>query len=220
VKDFFVNQGVKELEIEKFIRENFPVGDYSKTELQRTPLGMRIIIWTNKPGRIIGRGGKTINEITEALKQRFGLENPQVDVKLVENPDLDAKIMAKQIATAIERGFNYKRIGNLALRRIMEAGAVGAEIVISGKLGGAKAMTAKFREGHLEICGEPRKRLVDEAFEEAETKPGKIGVRVRIMCEYEDVTGRRLKPKELREREEKWLIEEAEKVEKAEEEEI
>ncbi len=189
LKQYFIRQAIKELEIDKFIRENFPMGDYSKIEMQRTPLGIKILIHTNKPGRIIGRSGRNINEMTDAIRQKFGLENPQLDVKIIRNPDLDAKIVAKQIASSIERGFNYKKIGNLTIKRIMDAGAVGAEIVISGKFGTGKGMTSKFIEGYLKHCGQPAKDLVDYGFEEANTRPGKIGIRVKIMRYFMGIDG-------------------------------
>lgn len=189
MKDFFVNQGIREVEIQKFIRTQFPMGDYSKMELQRTPLGIKIVIYTNKPGRIIGRGGKNINDMTDALKGRFGLENPQVDIKSIRNPNLDAKIVAKQITSALEKGYNHKKIGNLTLKRIMDSGAIGAQIKISGKLGGGKGVMSKFIEGYLKHSGQPSKELVDHGFEEADTKPGKIGVQVRIMTDFRDITG-------------------------------
>lgn len=189
LKDFFVKQGIRGVEIEKFIKTRFPMGDYSKMELQRTPLGNKIVIYTNKPGRIIGRGGKNINEMTDALRGKFGLENPQIDIKSIRNPNLDAKIVAKQITSALEKGYNHKKIGNLTLKRIMDAGAIGAQIIISGKLGGGKGVMSKFIEGYLKHSGQPAKELVDYGFEEAKTKPGKIGVRVKIMKEFRDITG-------------------------------
>ena len=189
ISRYFVKQGIKESQIEDFIRKTFPMGDYSRTELQRTPLGIKIIIYTNKPGRIIGRGGKNINDMTEAVKAHFDLENPQIDVKVIEKPDLDPKIVAKQITSALERGYNYKKIGNLSLKRIMDSGALGAEIIIAGKLGGSKGMIGKFTDGHLKHCGHPAKTLVDEGFEEANTRPGKIGVKVKIMKKFMSVTG-------------------------------
>jgi len=205
------------VEIEKFIRDNFPMGDYSKIEIQRTPLGTKILIHTNKPGRIIGRSGRTINEMTDAIKQKFGLENPQLDVKTIRNPDLDAKIVAKQIATSLVKGYNYKKIGNLTMKRIMDAGAVGAEIVISGKMGTRKGITSKFTEGYLKHCGQPAKELVDYGFEEANTRPGKIGIKVKIMKQYMDIDGslREKRTKEAAEVEKKGadLIEEIEKEE-------
>ena len=112
-----------------------------------------------------------------------------MDVKVIEKPDLDAKIVAKQIASALERGYNYKKIGNLALKRIIDAGAIGAEIIISGKLGGGKGLTSKFIEGYLKHCGQPSKELVDHGFEEAQTRPGKIGISVKIMKEFLTVSG-------------------------------
>ena len=189
LKQYFIRHAIKELEIEKFIRENFPMGDYSKIEMQRTPLGIKILIHTNKPGRIIGRSGRNINEMTDAIKGRFGLENPQLDVKIIRDPDLDAKIVAKQIASSIERGFNYKKIGNLTIKRIMEAGAVGAEIIIAGKFGTGKGMTSKFIEGYLKHCGQPAKELVDYGFEEVTMRPGKIGIQVKIMRYFMGIDG-------------------------------
>ncbi|RLI96238.1 MAG: 30S ribosomal protein S3 [Candidatus Aenigmatarchaeota archaeon] len=189
MKDYFVKQSIKSVEIEEFIRQAFPLGDYSKTEIQRTPLGIKVIIHTNKPGRIIGRAGKNINEMTEALKNRFNLENPQLDVKSIDNPNLDAKIVAKQISSALEKGYNYKKIGNLTVKRVMGSGAIGVQIIISGKLGGGKGLTSKFTEGYIKYAGHPVEELVDEGFEEANTRPGKIGVRVRILKEFIDISG-------------------------------
>ncbi|HLD42134.1 MAG TPA: 30S ribosomal protein S3, partial [archaeon] len=153
LKQHFVKQAIKEAELEKFITESFPEGDYSKIVLQRTPLGLKVVIYTNKPGRIIGRGGRNIELINQALKNKFGLENPQIDIKAVENPDLDAKIVAKQIASALERGYNYKKIGNVFLKRIMDAGAIGVEIIIAGKLGGAMSRMGKFIAGYIKHSG-------------------------------------------------------------------
>jgi small subunit ribosomal protein S3 len=189
IKDYFIKQGIKEAEIEEFIRKQFPLGDYSRTELQRTPLGIKIIIYTNKPGRIIGKSGKNINEMTEAVKKRFELDNPQLDVKVIRNPNLDPRIVAKQIASALEKGYNFKKIGNLTIKRVMGSGAIGAEIIISGKLGGGKGITGKFQEGYLKHCGEPVRTLVDYGFEEAQTRPGKIGIKVKIMKRFQDITG-------------------------------
>lgn len=172
---------MRKIQIERFIRKYFPNESYSRIELERTPLGMKIVIYTDRPGRIIGAGGGKINEMTDMLKAKFKLDNPQVDVKSIEKPDMDAKIVAKRITSALERGFNYKKIGNVMLKRVMDAGAVGTEIIIAGKLGGSKGRVGKFTDGYLKHCGQPAKELVDYGFEEANTKPGKIGVKVKIM---------------------------------------
>ena len=119
LNDYFIKQSIREVELEDYIKVNFPAGDYSDILIQRTPLGLKIIIYTNKPGRIIGKGGKNIEKIGDSLKEKFGLENPQIDIKSVRHPDLDPKIVAKQIASALERGYNYKKIGNVFLKRIL-----------------------------------------------------------------------------------------------------
>jgi small subunit ribosomal protein S3 len=144
-------------------------------------MGVKITIYADKPGLIIGRGGSRIDEVTQKLEGKFGFEDPQLDVQEIEKPELNAKIMASEIKNAIERGASYRRVANGVLRSIMERGAVGAEIRISGKLSGARGRTEKFQDGYLKSCGEPAKRLVDEAVEHAKTKPGTIGVKVRIM---------------------------------------
>ncbi len=196
LKKYFVKQGIREVSIGDFISNNFPSADYSKIELQRTPLGIKVLIYTHKPGRVIGRSGSKINKITEQLKNKFELDNPQVDVKSIDNPNLDARIVAKQIKTAMERGYNHKKIGNLSMKRVMEAGALGVEIIISGKLGGSKSRTAKFTYGYLKHCGDTAQKLVDYGFVEALTRPGKIGIKVKIMKNFMDITGEILKKDE------------------------
>jgi len=196
MKKFFVDYSIKKIKIEEFIKKYFPEESYSKIELERTPLGVKIVIYTDKPGRIIGSGGRKINEMTDRLKEEFKLENPQVDVKSIEHPDLDAKIIAKKITSALERGYNYKKIGNIMMKKIMDAGAVGVEIVIAGKLGGSKGRTGKFIQGYMKHCGQPAKELVDYGFEEAETKPGKIGVKVKIMKSVPVIATDKPEPKE------------------------
>jgi small subunit ribosomal protein S3 len=161
------------------------------------------VIYTDRPGRIIGSGGKKINEMTETLKTKFNLENPQIDVKSIGNPDLDARIVAKKITTALESGYNYKKIGNVMLKRIMDAGAIGAEIIISGKLGGSKGRMGKFVSGYLKHCGEPSKEFVDYGFHEANTRPGKIGVKVKIMKEMPKIVEEKTKEKNIKEKSKK-----------------
>ncbi len=200
---YFVNQSIREVSIDQFIRKNFPSTDYSDIELQRTPLGIKVVIYTHKPGRVIGRGGSKINKMSEMLKTRFELDNPQLDVKSIPNPNLDSKTVAKQIKSSLERGYNYKKIGNLSLKKIMESGAIGVEIVISGKLGGSKGRIGKFTGGYLKHCGHSAEELVDYGFEEANTKPGKIGIKVKIMKEFRDITGEIVKKDVLKEESQK-----------------
>ncbi|MBN2042522.1 MAG: 30S ribosomal protein S3 [Candidatus Aenigmarchaeota archaeon] len=213
MKKFFVNYSTRKMQIENFIRKNFPNENYSNIELERTPLGVKIVIYTDRPGRIIGAGGRKINDMTEVLKNEFKLENPQIDVKSIRSADLDSSIVAKKIATALESGYNYKKIGNVMLKRIMNAGAIGCEIVMSGKLGGSKGRMGKFNDGYLKHCGQPAKELVDYGFKEANTRPGKIGIKVKIMMrmpiisedvpQKEDKDKKTVKKKEAKDKTEK-----------------
>jgi len=179
----FVKEAIRGKDLEEFLEEEFDRAGYSHSEIQRTPLSTRITIYAHKPGIVIGMGGKNIENITDILKEKFGLENPQLDVQEVPNPDLDAHIVARYIANAIERGLNYKRVANLTLEKVMSAGAVGVAIRISGKLGGEMGRTEKFSKGYLKYAGEPALTMVDTAYAKAQVKLGTIGIQVRIMKE-------------------------------------
>ena len=179
----FVKQGIRDRDIEEFLADEFARAGYSHSLIQRTPLSIRITVFASKPGLIIGRGGKNIESMTNILKERFGFENPQLDVQEIENPDLDSHIMAKWMASAIERGLNYKRVSNIALERVMGSGAAGVRIRISGKIGGDMGRTEKFSAGYLKYSGEPSESMVDTAYAQANLKLGIVGIQVRIMKE-------------------------------------
>lgn len=179
----FVKQGIRDRDIEEFLASEFARAGYSHSLIQRTPLSIRITIFASKPGLIIGRGGKNIEMMTRVLKERFGFENPQIDVQEVENSDVDSQIIAKWMASAIERGLKYKRVANIALQRVMNSGAAGVRIRVSGKIGGEKGRTEKFSSGYLKYSGEPSESMVDTAYSQANLKLGMVGIQVRIMKE-------------------------------------
>ena len=163
------------------MEKEFTRAGYSHAEIQRTPLAMRITIFAQKPGMIIGRGGKTIDTMTETIKQKFGFENPQLDVQEVENPDLDPHIVSKQIAASLERGLNTKRVVGFTMQRIMESGAVGVAIRIAGKISGEMGRIEKYSTGYLRWAGDPADTDVLTAYANTTVKLGKIGVQVRIL---------------------------------------
>ncbi|MBN2202601.1 MAG: 30S ribosomal protein S3 [Candidatus Aenigmarchaeota archaeon] len=179
----FVKEGIRNKDLEGFLTSEFDRAGYSHSIIQRTPLSIRITIFARRPGLIIGRGGKNIEMITRVLKEKFGFENPQLDVQEIENPDIDAHIIAKWIASSIERGLNFKRVANIALERVMGAGAAGVALRISGKLGGDMGRTEKFNAGYLNYSGDPAETMVDKAYAQANVKLGMIGIQVRIMRE-------------------------------------
>lgn len=171
-----------EFTIREYVINSLGKGKVSRVKIEYAPVGEKIIISTNKPGLIIGRGGEKIDELTQVLKKRFGLENPHIEIDEIRNPEFDSQIMADEIALSLERfgPLRFKVIAYRTLLRIMNAGALGAEIRLSGKLPGARAKTWRFAQGHLKKTGDSAK-VVDRAQSRAQTKPGTVGVKVSIL---------------------------------------
>jgi small subunit ribosomal protein S3 len=181
IKTHFVLKGLQRLGVDEYLDSELKRAGYGGVDIQKTPLGTRFTIYATRPGFVIGRRGKTVRDLTEALKRVFGIDNPQIEVAEVEVPEFDAKIMAERLASSLERGFQYRRAVYGVMRRIMEAGAKGTEITISGKLTSQRARYQKFKDGVITKCGEPVKTYVKEATAPAFLKPGVMGVRVVIM---------------------------------------
>ncbi|MGB9978363.1 30S ribosomal protein S3 [Methanobacterium sp.] len=177
----FVTEGLKRTRIDEYLESELERAGYGGMEVQITPLGTMVVVYAERPGMVIGRGGKTVRNITQTLKSNYGLENPQVEVKEVDVPELNPKIMAHKIAAMLQRGMHFRRVAYTALRRIMGAGAQGVEVTISGKIRGARSATAKFNDGYLKKCGEPSTRFVRKGFATVQLKPGVLGIYVRIM---------------------------------------
>jgi small subunit ribosomal protein S3 len=150
-------------------------------EIRKTPIGTRITIFAEKPGFVIGRKGRMVKELTETIASEYGIENPQIEVKQIENPDLDPEVVAQKIASSLERGMHFRRVAHSAVRRVMGAGAKGVVVIISGKLTGERSRTEKFMDGYMKHCGEPSEVLVKKAHKLAKLKLGIIGVTVKIM---------------------------------------
>ena len=178
----FVGDAKTILFIKEYLRKRLRDALISKIEVIKTPLLTRIVIYAAKPGLVIGKKGAKIKEVTEEIKKKFKINNPQIEVIPVENPILDAQVQAERIALSIERGVAWRPLINSTLRRIMAAGAQGAEIIVKGKLGArnAKAQKGRVYAGYMKKVGDPAK-LVDVGFSEAFTKWGIVGVTVRIV---------------------------------------
>ncbi|MDR0913488.1 MAG: 30S ribosomal protein S3 [Methanobrevibacter sp.] len=176
-----VKEGLRRTKIDEYLESKLERAGYGGMDIQVTPLGTMIVVYAEKPGMVIGRGGKTVRGITETLKEDFKLDNPQVDVKEVDVPELNPKIMASKIASMLQRGMHFRRVAYSNIRRIMGAGAQGVEVTISGKIRGSRSAVAKFVEGYIKKCGEPSIRLVKEGFSTVQLKPGVLGIFVRIM---------------------------------------
>lgn len=181
VKKLFVQKGIVKTKIDEYLAREFYRAGYAGVDLLKTPLGIRIVIYAERPAIIIGRRGSMIRQLAQIFERRFGLENPQITVTTVENPYLSARIVAFRLAVALERGYHFRRAAFIALRRIMEAGALGAEIVISGKLTSERARYEKYRAGRIYKTGEQVSFMVERAVAYALLKPGVYGIEVRIV---------------------------------------
>lgn len=178
----FVAQKIKEFQLEEYITQSLKNVGHSHTKMIKTPLGEKIIIYASRPGLIVGRRGQNIKHLTKALKKKFELENPQVEISEVESPNLDANIVAEKIVDALEKfgSEKFKAIGHKIMTDVMNAGALGIELVISGKVPSARAKSWRFYSGYLKKSGDVALG-VKEADAQAQLKTGIIGIKVRIM---------------------------------------
>ena len=179
----FVAEKLKEFQIQEYIGKTLGDVGQSHIKLQKTPLGEKIIIFASRPGLVVGRGGENIRRLTKHLKEDFGLENPQIEISEVENINLDANIVAERIATSLERfgSSKFKGVGHKSIENVMAAGALGVEILISGKIPGSRAKRWRFYKGYLKKCGDISITGIRTAYKTANLKKGVIGIQVRIM---------------------------------------
>jgi small subunit ribosomal protein S3 len=176
----FVEDRIKKLKVKEWMIQEVRNAGFGGVDITRTPLGTQVTLFVERPGLVIGKGGRRIRMLTEKLKE-FGIENPQVSVDEVEKPEFNAQLMASLLARALERGWYFRKAGYRFLYRIMEAGAKGCEIEISGKLVSERARTEKFVAGTMVHTGDPAYSMVRKGFDIAIKKLGVLGVSVRII---------------------------------------
>jgi len=178
----FIRENTNRLLIKEFLIKRIEGAGFGGMMIQRTPMGTRINITVERPGMVIGKGGAKIKELTEAIKDNFNVDNPQIEIQEAgSRASLNAQIMAEKLAEALQRGWHFRRAGHSTVRRIMEAGAKGCQIIIAGKLTGARHRTEKFTQGHVKYCGETAKEVMNNGYAVAKLKAGVLGVKVRIM---------------------------------------
>ncbi|WP_254823343.1 30S ribosomal protein S3 [Haloglomus halophilum] len=177
----FIENGLERAQIDEFFQSELSRAGYGGMDVAQTPMGTQIVLKAEKPGMVIGKGGKNIRKITSELESRFDMDDPQIDVQEVDEPDLNAQIVADRLANALERGWYFRKAGHTTIDRIMESGAKGAEIVLSGKVTGARSRVEKFNRGYIKHNGEPAETVVDHGQGVAVMKLGTIGVDVKII---------------------------------------
>ena len=177
----FVKEKIRRVLLKESIVKVIERAGFGGIEIRRTPHGTRITLTVERPGLVIGRKGMTIKKLTNDVEEKFNFENPQIEVKDSENPNVNAQIMAQKLASALERGWHFRRAGHSTVRRIMDGGAKGCMIIISGKLTGQRHRTEKFSRGHIKYCGDTALKWMDNGFATAKKKLGVIGIKVMIM---------------------------------------
>ena len=178
-----VNRNVERHLVKEFLMKNTKRSGFGGLDIKRTPNGTEVTVHAERPGLVIGRKGKIIKELESRLKSEFELFDPQLKVEEIKSSEstANAQVMAEKIASALERGWYYRRAGNSAAENIMTAGARGVIVTLAGKLTGSRNRTQKFIKGHVKYCGETALLHMDKGYYVAVKKLGTIGVTVEIM---------------------------------------
>jgi len=181
IEKTFVREGIKKVRMNEYLGKELERAGYGGMEIKRTPMGTQITVHVEKPGMIIGKDGRRIKRLTDDINRKHEMDNPQIDVQPIAVPDLSASLMANRLAKLIERGWHFRRAGRSTLQRIMNHGALGCEIIMTGKLRGPRGRMEKMVDGYIKHCGEVAEEIVDRGYSIAKTKSGIIGVQVWIV---------------------------------------
>ena len=176
-----IQENVKKWMIKEYLEYRLAKLGYIDCDILKIPLGTRIIIYAERPNRIIGRRGAIVREIQQVLANKLGVENPTIDVTTVPKPEYHAKIIANRIAWAMAKGVKFRRAAIIAIRQLIEAGVRGVEITISGKLTSERARFEKFTYGTIYKCGHDAKTKINRYVGQVLLKPGVYGIEVRIL---------------------------------------
>ena len=163
-----------------FLREKIKESGFHKVEISKTPTGTKITLHVTRPGIVIGRKGVGIKELTEKIATDFELKNPQISVEEIPNAELSPSVMCNRMATHLERGIAFRRATMWTIKQIMEAGAMGVQITISGKLRGDRSAFEKHTHGILPRAGNYAKNIVSEDVIHTKTPMGLIGINIKI----------------------------------------
>jgi len=166
--------------LKDYLRQAIKDAGVSHAEISKTATGTRVALHVTRPGIVIGRKGSGIRELTEKLSTDFGLKNPQISVNEIEKPELSPSVMCNRMAAHLERGTAFRRATMWTLKQIMEGGAMGVQITISGKLRGDRSAFEKHTAGVLPRAGHHAEVIVAEDIAHVNTAMGLIGIRIRI----------------------------------------
>jgi len=172
---------VTQMLLKEYLQKEVQRSGFGGMKIQRGPMSTNISMEIQRPGLVIGRKGSAISNLTARISDKFGMENPQIEIQDINNPSLNSNLMAYQLTKMLRRGWNHRRAAYTIVTRIMEAGAKGCEVIISGKLTSQRHRTLKITKGYIKHSGEAAKEVMSKGYAEAKLKPGVVGVVVSIM---------------------------------------
>ena len=168
----------EDIKIRAFLKDSLKIAGISRIETERSKNRLKLTIHTAKPGMVIGRGGSGIEQIKEGLK-KYTTKHVDINIAEIKQPDMDATLVAENIAAQLERRIAFRRAMKQSVSRTMRMGAKGIKITVSGRLGGAEiARTESYREGSIPL--HTLRADIDYGTAEAHTTYGRIGVKVWI----------------------------------------
>ncbi|RKD34119.1 30S ribosomal protein S3 [Thermohalobacter berrensis] len=177
-KKEFSDYLIEDYEIRKYIKNKLYIAGISTIEIERAANRIKVNLYTAKPGMVIGKGGSGVEQLKNEL-EKLTKKKVIVNVEEVKKPEVDAQLVAENIANQIERRISFRRAMKQAIQRAMRAGAKGIKTAVSGRLGGADmARTEGYSEGNIPL--QTLRADIDYGFTEADTTYGKIGVKVWI----------------------------------------
>ena len=174
----FSDNLVEDYKIREFLKKKLYHAGISKIEIERTNDRVKVLVYTAKPGVVIGKGGAEIEKLKGELA-KYSTKKVLVDIKEVKRPDKDAQLVAENIAQQLENRISFRRAMKSCMSRTMKSGALGVKTSVSGRLGGADmARTEFYSEGTIPL--QTLRADIDYGFAEADTTYGKVGVKVWI----------------------------------------
>ncbi|MCL5790240.1 MAG: 30S ribosomal protein S3 [Candidatus Thermoplasmatota archaeon] len=176
----FLKENIRRQLIKEYLISEIGDAGFGGVEIQRTPQNTIVMLKVERPGLVIGRRGSKIKNMETTLEKRFNLTSPLIKVEGTEQPGLNAQIMAQKLARSIEKGWHFRRAGHSILKRIMDSGARGGQVRMGGKLTGERSRSVKYTAGKVISSGFPSEKI-EKGFAVALTKPGIIGVYVKIL---------------------------------------
>lgn len=182
IEKYFVKQAFRKLELEKFLEKHFSRAGFNSLSVVRNPMSTRLIVSVAKPGIAIGYSGKNIKTIGQTIEDKFGIKNPHIEIRSVDDPEYNVKFIAQNMVHDLERGINWKQVAYKEVKNLSDMPIMGFELIFKGKMlsKGGRKQKYRFVSGYLKTVGDQVK-LVRAIKATANTRSGTIGIILRLV---------------------------------------